>query len=397
MSQSKNYQKTMYACFIGYIVQAVVNNFVPLLFVVFQDSYHIPLSQITALITINFLIQLGVDLLSAGVVDKLGYRTCVLLAHGCAAAGLVLLAFLPDLLPNPFAGILIAVGIYAVGGGLIEVLISPILEACPTKNKEKAMSLLHSFYCWGHVGVVLISTVFFRLAGVGNWRILTVLWALIPVGNLVLFAGAPIYSLHEEGETGMTLRELFTKKIFWILMLMMLCAGASEQAVSQWASIFAEKGLGVSKTVGDLAGPMAFAALMGTSRLIYGKYGDRLNLNRFMTLSCFLCIAAYGCISLIPNAAVGLAGCAVCGFSVGILWPGTFSKASAAVKGGGTAMFALLALAGDLGCSGGPTLAGAVSSQCGDNLRMGILAAAVFPVLLLAGMLLLSRQKPVKS
>lgn len=397
MSQSKNYQKTMYACFIGYIVQAVVNNFVPLLFVVFQDSYHIPLSQITALITINFLIQLGVDLLSAGVVDKLGYRTCVLLAHGCAAAGLVLLAFLPDLLPNPFAGILIAVGIYAVGGGLIEVLISPILEACPTKNKEKAMSLLHSFYCWGHVGVVLISTVFFRLAGVGNWRILTVLWALIPVGNLVLFAGAPIYSLHEEGETGLTLRELFTKKIFWILMLMMLCAGASEQAVSQWASIFAEKGLGVSKTVGDLAGSMAFAALMGTSRLIYGKYGDRLNLNRFMTLSCFLCIAAYGCISLIPNAAVGLAGCAVCGFSVGILWPGTFSKASAAVKGGGTAMFALLALAGDLGCSGGPTLAGAVSSQCGDNLRMGILAAAVFPVLLLAGMLLLSRQKPVKS
>ena len=359
MSQSKNYQKTMYACFIGYIVQAVVNNFVPLLFVVFQDSYHIPLSQITALITINFLIQLGVDLLSAGVVDKLGYRTCVLLAHGCAAAGLVLLAFLPDLLPNPFAGILIAVGIYAVGGGLIEVLISPILEACPTKNKEKAMSLLHSFYCWGHVGVVLISTVFFRLAGVGNWRILTVLWALIPVGNLVLFAGAPIYSLHEEGETGLTLRELFTKKIFWILMLMMLCAGASEQAVSQWASIFAEKGLGVSKTVGDLAGPMAFAALMGTSRLIYGKYGDRLNLNRFMTLSCFLCIAAYGCISLIPNAAVGLAGCAVCGFSVGILWPGTFSKASAAVKGGGTAMFALLALAGDLGCSGGPALAGA--------------------------------------
>lgn len=397
MSHSKNYQKTMYACFIGYIVQAVVNNFVPLLFVVFQDSYHIPLSQITALITINFLIQLGVDLLSAGVVDKLGYRTCVLIAHGCAAVGLVLLAFLPDLLPNPFAGILIAVGIYAVGGGLIEVLISPILEACPTKNKEKAMSLLHSFYCWGHVGVVLISTVFFRLAGVGNWRILTVLWALIPVGNLVLFAGAPIYSLHEEGETGLTLRELFQKKIFWILMLMMMCAGASEQAVSQWASIFAEKGLGVSKTVGDLAGPMAFAALMGTSRLIYGKYGDRLNLNRFMTLSCFLCIAAYGCISLIPNAAVGLAGCAVCGFSVGILWPGTFSKASAAVKGGGTAMFALLALAGDLGCSGGPTLAGAVSSRCGDNLRMGILAAVIFPVLLLAGMLLLSRQKPVKS
>lgn len=391
MSQSKNYQKTMYACFIGYIVQAVVNNFVPLLFVVFQDSYHIPLSQITALITINFLIQLGVDLLSAGVVDKLGYRTCVLLAHGCAAAGLVLLAFLPDLLPNPFAGILIAVGIYAVGGGLIEVLISPILEACPTKNKEKAMSLLHSFYCWGHVGVVLISTVFFRLAGVGNWRILTVLWALIPVGNLVLFAGAPIYSLHEEGETGLTLRELFTKKIFWILMLMMLCAGASEQAVSQWASALAEKGFGFSKTVGDLAGPLSFAALMGCSRAFYGKFGDKINLERFMQWSAALCIVSYLMIAFIPIPALGFLGCALCGLSVGIMWPGTFSMASAAMKRGGTALFALLALAGDLGCSSGPTYVGMISSRFHDNLKTGIFAALVFPVLLIVGVEMISK------
>ena len=382
------YQKTMYACFIGYIVQAVVNNFVPLLFVTFQKTYQISLSKITFLITINFLIQLLVDMLSAGFVDKIGYRASIILAHVCAAAGLLSLTILPELLPNAYSGILIAVAIYAVGGGLIEVLISPILEACPTDNKEQAMSLLHSFYCWGHMGVVLLSTVFFALCGIDNWKILTILWVLIPIANILLFAKAPIYSLHEEGTAGLTLGQLFRKKLFWVFFLMMLCAGASEQAVSQWASAFAEQGLGVSKTVGDLAGPMAFAMLMGISRLIYGKWGDRLNLDRFMQWSCLLCIAAYLCIVLVPVPVIGMLGCAVCGFSVGILWPGTFSKASASIKGGGTAMFAMLALAGDVGCSGGPTLAGLVSGACGNNLHMGILAAIVFPVLMLTSLFL---------
>lgn len=387
------YQKTMYACFIGYIVQAVVNNFVPLLFVTFQKTYQISLSKITFLITINFLIQLLVDMLSAGFVDKIGYRASIILAHICAAAGLLSLTILPELLPNAYSGILIAVAIYAVGGGLIEVLISPILEACPTDNKEKAMSLLHSFYCWGHMGVVLLSTVFFALCGIDNWKILTILWVLIPIANIFLFAKAPIYSLHEEGTAGLTLGQLFRKKIFWVFFLMMLCAGASEQAVSQWASAFAEQGLGVSKTVGDLAGPMAFAMLMGISRLIYGKWGDRLNLDCFMWWSCLLCIAAYLCIVLVPVPVIGLLGCAVCGFSVGILWPGTFSKASASIKGGGTAMFAMLALAGDVGCSGGPTLAGLVSGACGNNLHMGILAAIVFPVLMLTSLFLAGKKQ----
>lgn len=387
------YQKTMYACFIGYIVQAVVNNFVPLLFVTFQKTYQISLSKITFLITINFLIQLLVDMLSAGFVDKIGYRASIILAHVCAAAGLLSLTILPELLPNAYSGILIAVAIYAVGGGLIEVLISPILEACPTDNKEQAMSLLHSFYCWGHMGVVLLSTVFFALCGIGNWKILTLLWVLIPIANILLFAKAPIYSLHEEGTAGLTLGQLFRKKLFWVFFLMMLCAGASEQAVSQWASAFAEQGLGVSKTVGDLAGPMAFAMLMGISRLIYGKWGDRLNLDRFMRWSCLLCIAAYLCIVLVPVPVIGLLGCAVCGFSVGILWPGTFSKASASIKGGGTAMFAMLALAGDVGCSGGPTLAGLVSGACGNNLHMGILAAIVFPVLMLTSLFLAGKKQ----
>lgn len=384
----ENYRKTVCACFIGYIVQAIINNFVPLLFVTFQLSYQIPLSKITLLITVNFIIQLAIDMLSAFFIDRLGYRISVILAHLCSALGLIFLVVLPEAFPDAYAGILISVIIYAIGGGLIEVLISPIVEACPTDNKKQAMSLLHSFYCWGHVAVVLFSTIFFSLFGIHNWRILALLWSIIPIFNIFLFAKAPIYPLLEEGESGLSLKELFHKKTFWLLFVMMLCAGASEQAVSQWASTFAEKGLHISKTIGDLAGPMAFALLMGISRFLYGKYGARINLDRCMKLSTLLCLAAYLCIGFVPNPFIGLLGCAICGFSVGILWPGTFSKASAAIKGGGTAMFALLALAGDIGCSAGPTLAGFASGILSDNLRYGILAAIIFPALLLICLLL---------
>lgn len=386
-----NYKMTMYACFIGYIVQAVVNSFVPLLFVTFQTEYHIPLTQITLLITVNFVIQLVVDLLSAGFVDKIGYRASAIIAHACAGTGIFLLTILPELFSNPFYGILLAVMVYAIGGGLIEVLISPVLEACPTDNKESAMSLLHSFYCWGCTGVVLLSTLFFAVFETSHWKILALIWVLLPTANLILFTKVPIYSLHEEGESGMSISELFRVKVFWLLMAMMLCAGASEQAVSQWASTFAEKGLHIQKTVGDLVGPMMFSVLMGLSRLIYGKYGEKFNLDRFMKGSCVLCVASYLCISLVPVPIVGLIGCAICGFSVGIMWPGTFSKASAAIKRGGTVLFAMLALAGDLGCSGGPTLVGFVSSAFSGNLRLGILTAIVFPVLLLAGLCTFSR------
>ncbi len=387
-----NYKKTMYACFIGYIVQAIVNNFVPLLFVTFQNSYKISLSQVTALITVNFIIQLLTDMLSAGFIDKIGYRVSAITAHIFAATGLILLTILPEILPDSFLGIIISVIVYAVGGGLLEVLVSPIIEACPTKNKEKAMSLLHSFYCWGHMGVILISTAFFYFFDVTNWRILTLIWAVIPIANIFLFIQAPIYALSDDGNKGMSLKELFSKKVFWILMLMMMSAGASEQAVSQWASAFAEKALGISKTTGDLAGPMAFAMLMGTARLIYGKYGDKLNLERVMKYSCYLCIVSYVCISLIPVPLIDLLGCAVCGFSVGILWPGTFSKSASALRGGGTVLFAMLALAGDFGCSAGPSLAGYISSGFGGNLRAGILAAAVFPLILLISLFALSRK-----
>ena len=390
------YQKTIYACFIGYVVQAVVNNFVPLLFLTFEKTYGIPLGKITMLITLNFGVQLIVDLLSAGFVDKIGYRVSIVIAHAASALGLIGLVVLPNLLPDAYTGILLSVMIYAIGGGLIEVLISPIMESCPTDNKEKAMSLLHSFYCWGHVAVVLISTCFFKIFGIENWKILACVWAIIPIVNGLIFTKAPIAPLVEEGETGMTILDLCREKMFWILLLMMVCAGASEQAVSQWASTFAEKGLGVSKAIGDLAGPMAFAILMGSARAFYGKFGDKIDLDKFMVGSGLLCIASYLMISLSPLPQLSLLGCAICGLSVGIMWPGSFSKAAAVMRNGGTAMFALLALGGDLGCSGGPTLVGYVSSIFSEDLKKGIFAAIVFPVLLIVGTVLSRKKRAVK-
>ena len=380
-----SYDCTMRACFTGYIVQAIVNNFVPLLFLTFQRTYHIPLQQITLLVTFNFGIQLLTDLLSVAFVDRMGYRAAMVLAHILSALGLICLTVLPEWMGHPFAGILISVIVYAVGGGLLEVLVSPVVEACPSTHKEKAMSMLHSFYCWGHVGVVLFSSIFFKLAGIENWKLLAVLWAVIPILNALVFTRVPIAPVLPEGEEGMTIGTLFQNRTFWLLFVMMICAGASEQSVSQWASLFAEKGLGISKTAGDLAGPMAFAVLMGASRAFYGNYGEKINLDRFMAVSSVLCILSYLCLVFMPVPVLSLAGCALCGLSVGIMWPGTFSRASKALPAGGTALFALLALGGDIGCSGGPTLVGMVSGMCKGNLKIGILAALIFPVLLLTG------------
>lgn len=375
------YKNTITSCFIGYIVQAIVNNFVPLLFLTFQNTYHIPLDKITLLVTFNFGVQLLTDLVAGKYVDKIGYRTSIVLAHVLSALGLILLTILPQIM-NPFAGILIAVMVYAVGGGLLEVLVSPIMESCPTDNKESAMSLLHSFYCWGHVGVVLLSTLFFHFAGIGNWRILACIWAIIPIINGILFLKTPMASLLSEDEQEMSTKELFLNKTFWLLILMMLCAGASEQSVSQWSSTFAEQGLGISKTAGDLAGPMTFAILMGLARAFYGKFADKIDLKKFMLGSSLLCILSYLLTSVTTNPFISLIGCAITGLSVGIMWPGTFSTAAASLRTGGTTMFALLALAGDLGCSAGPTLVGFVTNATTGQLHTGIMAAVVFPIVL---------------
>lgn len=386
MKRGYTYRHTICACFIGYIVQAIVNNFAPMLFLTFQETYGIPIQQVTLLITVNFGVQLLVDLFSAAFVDKIGYRRSLALAHGAAAAGLLLLAILPNVLSKPFVGILMAVVIYAIGGGLIEVLVSPVVEACPTENKEKMMSLLHSFYCWGSVGVVLLSTLFFAAFGIRHWMFMAVIWALIPLGNIVLLAKVPLYALVEDGTPGLSVKELLRNKMFWVLVVMMACAGASEQGISQWASAYAESALGVPKTVGDLAGPCVFSICMGLSRLWYGKAGETMNLRKFMAGCSVLCIGGYLMAGMPPAAVIGFLGCAVGGFSVGIMWPGTFSIASACLERGGTSMFALLALAGDLGCSLGPTAVGIASGTLGGGLKTGLLCGIIFPVGVLACM-----------
>ncbi len=391
MSIRGNTRFTFYACYLGYVSQAIVNNFVPLLFLTFQDTFSLSLSQITLLTTVNFGIQLLVDLLSAGFIDRIGYRASAILAHVLIGLGLIGLTILPNCFSNPYTGLLAAICLYAIGGGLTEVLISPIVEACPGEGKAAAMSLLHSFYCWGHVFVVLLSTAFFVLFGTQCWTWLALVWAILPLGNALLFTQVPIYSLVETGEPGMRISELLRTRIFWVFMLLMLCAGASEQGMSQWASSFAESGLHVSKTLGDLAGPCSFAAMMGLSRLLYAKFAHRLALSRAMALSAGLCVVCYLTAALSSQAVLGLIGCALCGFSVGILWPGTFSMAAGVLRQGGTALFALLALAGDLGCSSGPTTVGLAASLMGGQLRSGLLLAILFPVLLLIGLWLYLR------
>lgn len=383
-----SYSHTIAASYLGCVTQAVVNNFAPLLFLTFQTQMGLSLEQITLLTTVNFSVQLLVDFLSVKAADRIGYRVCIVAAHLFSAAGLAAIAILPGLMESTYAGLIVAVTLYAIGGGLIEVLVSPIVEACPTEKKEAAMSLLHSFYCWGHVAVVLLSSAFFQLAGIGNWRVMACVWALLPLGNAVYFALVPIRPVVEERRR-MPVRSLFGQKLFWLFLLMMLCAGASEQGMSQWASAFAQSGLGVNKAMGDLAGPCAFAVLMGTSRALYGKYSDRMPLRAVMTASAVLCIACYATAAMSGNVLLALAGCALCGFSVGIFWPGTFSTAVPALPGGGTAMFALLALAGDLGCTTGPTVVGLAAGAAGGRLAAGLGMGMIFPVLMLLCILLL--------
>ena len=387
----KNYRKTLIACYLGFITQAIAANFTPLLFLKFHKDYGIPLGKIALIPTVFFLTQLLIDVFCARFVDRIGYRLSVVVSEAASALGLVGLAVLPELFPDPFAGILLSVLIYAIGSGLIEVLVSPIVEACPFEHKDAVMSMLHSFYCWGCVGVILLSTVFFALFGIGHWRLLAVLWSLIPLYNIFNFATCPIERLTEEGE-GMTIGSLLRTPFFWIAILLMVCAGASELSMAQWASAFVEFALGFSKTMGDLIGPCLFAVAMGISRVIYGKYGEKMNLHLFMIGSGILCFVCYLVTALSAVPLLGLAGCVLCGFSVGILWPGTISIASPRLPQGGTALFALLAMAGDLGGASGPSLVGIVTQHSGDQMQSGMLAGSIFPLLLIAALLLISRK-----
>ncbi len=386
--QDKKFKGTIYSCFLGIAVQAIILNFAPLLFVTFNQDYSIPLPKITLLVTMCFLLQLAIDGISAFVADRIGYRPLAVISHFASALGLILLAFLPDILPDPYTGIVIAVIVYSLGSGLLEVLMSPIMESCPTSNKERSMSLMHSFYCWGQMITVLVSTLFFAVFGIRNWRIMALIWAVVPVINAFMFMRVPLAPVLPDGVKGMAFSELLKSKIFWIFLIAMVCGGASEQALSQWASAFAERALGVSKAMGDLLGPMFFALMMALSRTLYGKYGDRIDLDKFIMGSSIACIAAYLITVFSPWPVLGLIGCGLCGFTVGIFWPGTFSRAAKTMPGGGTALFCMLALAGDLGCSLGPTVVGFASSLAGDNLKVGLLCAIIFPAIMIVSILL---------
>lgn len=386
------YQKTLIACYLGFITQAITANFAPLLFLTFHRTYQISLGRIAFISTAFFFTQLLVDLFCAKYVDRIGYRRSVIASEVFSASGLIGLAFLPSLLPDPYVGILISVIIYAMGSGLIEVLVSPIVEACPFDNKDSVMSLLHSFYCWGSVGVILLSTIFFAIFGIENWRILACIWALIPLYNTFNFISCPIESLTEEGE-GLSIRQLCHIPIFWIALILMVCSGASEISMAQWASAYVESALGISKSIGDIIGPCLFAVMMGMSRSFYGKYGENIDLMKFMIGSGALCLVCYLLSALAPLPFLNLVGCAVCGFSVGIMWPGTISIVSKKIPLGGTAMFAFLAMAGDLGGAVGPGIVGLVTQAANDNLKIGVLAGCVFPAVLVLSVLLLRRKR----
>ena len=392
MSNKPNakYGKTLTACYLGFVTQAICANFAPLLFLTFRNTYGISLSQLSLISTVFFFTQLLVDLICTKIADAVGYRVCVVAAELTSGLGIAGLSFMPNIMPSPFGGIIICVIIYAIGSGLTEVLVSPIVEACPSENKEKAMSLLHSFYCWGWVAVILGSTLFFAVFGIENWKVLAFIWSLIPFINIYNFATCPIEKL-VEGDKSMSVRQLFKTGVFWIFIILMICAGSSEIAMGQWASAFAESALHLSKTVGDLAGPCGFAICMGISRVLYGKFGEKVDLRTYMIGSGILCLVCYLIAGLSSIPIMGLIGCALCGFSVGIMWPGSISISSKILPTGGTAMFALLALAGDLGGSIGPAIIGTVSQSADENLQAGVLAGIGFPILLVILVLIIQR------
>lgn len=380
----KNYNYTIYACYAGYVVQAVINNLAPLLFLTFQRDFDISLERIGLLITINFGMQILTDTAAAKYADRIGYRASMILAHGCSAAGLICMGTLPFLFENAFFGLAVSMMLGAVGGGLIEVLVSPIVEAAPSSHaKDAAMSLLHSFYCWGYVAVVALSTVGFSAVDMQRWYLIPIAWSIVPILNMFLFSKVPIRNLVEEKDRTPA-GELVSSGIFWIFLGLMICAGASEQGMSQWASMFAEEGLHLSKTLGDLLGPCLFAVLMGSARAFYGKFGERIDLTKFMTGSGILCVCSYLMAVFMKNPFLALAGCGLCGLSVGIMWPGTFSLSIQHCPQGGTLMFALFALAGDLGCAAGPGVVSFAAERLPRyGLKAGMFAAVLFPAVML--------------
>ena len=408
-----SYKSTLAACCTCSVSQAVINNLSTLLFVVFNEKLGVSLAQISLLIALNFVIQIVIDLSSTFFVDRIGYRPCILVATAMSALGVICLGALPAVMDNKFTALLISTVMCGFGAGLIEVISSPIVDAIPGEEKVKFMGLLHSFYCWGHALVIILSTVFFVTVGIDNWVLLPIIWSIVPLTSFVMFTFVPICSLSEDSVKS-PIRHLVKQKSFWLFLIIMLCGGACEMGMAQWASMFAEKALGVSKSVGDLLGPCAFALCMGIGRLLLSKFGDRLRLERWLLGSFSLCLICYLTTALVPSPIIGLIGCAICGFTVAMLWPGTLTIGSKRLPHSGTAMFALFALAGDVGCTAGPNVIGLISDAivargitldsgifAGDSttigMKVGMLCAAVFPIIAIITCLFLIKPDKKKT
>ena len=394
----KNFKATIAASCIGYFTQAILINFAPLLFITFRNEFGLTLAQLSVLIATNFATELIIDFLGTKYVSKIGYRRSVIIAQALSVIGLCMIPIMPKLMTNKFIALEIAMIFCGLGGGLIEVLISPIVEACPTKRKSAIMSILHSFYCWGQMGVVLFSTIYFRTVGIENWEYLSLIWAIIPLIDLILFCFVPINTLVEESEES-SFKDLVKQKLFWVFLVMMLCAGATELSMSQWASAFAEAGLGVEKWIGDLLGPCLFAVCMGTARVFYAANSNKIGLKKGIFISAGICIVSYLIAIFSPIPIISLLGCALCGVGSGMLWPGTYSIATNRMPKGGVPMFGLLALAGDLGCLTGPYLTGMMSTAFGGNLKAGFLFSLIFPITLMVMVFILMKyfKKPEKA
>lgn len=388
-----SYRSTVLACYNGYITQAICINLAPLLYLTFQRQFALSVAQVGMLVAVNFATQILVDVLASHYANRLNLRAMAVLAHLFAVGGLLGFALFPKVMP-PYAGLLLAEMVVGCGGGFTEVIISPLMEACPTEEKSGNMSLLHSFYCWGQAGVVLLSGIYFYFFEIStSWYYLPILWAIIPFIGAIGFSIVPIYQLPtKEGEKSAVGR-LFRTPSFIVFFLMMFCAGAGEMIMSQWASAFVESALGIEKTLGDLLGPCMFAIMMGIARLLYGRFSGRVDLTSWMMWGCVGCAVAYLLAAFAPHPILALIGCALCGFSVGVFWPGTLSCAAANIPLGGVSMFAILAVAGDIGCLSGPYFSGLIADAAGQDLRAAFCFATVFPLICFVALWLQKRKK----
>lgn len=391
-----SYKRTKLSCYTGYFVQAIINNLPPLLFIVFHEQFGIGLKRLSALITVNFVSQIAVDLFAIKFSDKIGYKILSVLSQSVTTVGLILLAFLPNSI-NPFTGIMIAIILNAIGSGLMEVIISPIVEAIPGDKKTSQMAFLHSFYCWGQVFVVLVTTLLIKFLGKENWHFIPLLWAILPAVNTISFISCPMPpNLASEKRT--PVGKLFFKKQFILMLLLMLCAGASELGMSQWSSYFAETGLHVTKQTGDILGPCMFAVLMGVGRVLFGIFGEKLNIKTALSVSAILCGVSYIAVSLSDNQYISLIFCAFTGICISMMWPGTFSLAARKFPDGGNSMFGILALTGDMGCTLGPWVVSfAALNFCDGNLKGGLGFGALFPIIMIISLILITGNKSKKE